>query len=145
MPAATPTPAGPVLPDLQGAASRGWTALVRVDVELDLATAARVRQDLLDALAPAPDRLVVDLSGCRFVGATGAQLLLEAHLRAGRQGTRMTLCGCRPQALWVLGLAGLQDVLEQEGAVGSPRAYDASRPTTSSVEENASSGRASRA
>jgi len=117
---ATPAPLPPplVLPDVRRDAARDVTALVHVRVELDLATAAQVRQDLLDALAPAPDRLVVDLSGCRFIGATGVQLLLSAHLQARSRGTRMTLCGCRPQALWVLRLTGVDGVLEQEGAQG---------------------------
>ena len=146
MPCALPTPT-PARPDLQVGEAQGSTAVVRVGVELDLATAAGVRLELLDALASTPDRLVVDLSDCPFLGATGAQLLLSAHLRAGSQGTRMTLRGCGPQARWVLRLAALHDVLEQESAPDVPEqgSYAVSLPTTSVVEAKASSGSASSA
>jgi len=91
-------------------------SVVRVHGELDLATAAGLRQELLEALLPVPARLVVDLADCPFLGATAVQLLMSAHLRAQAQGTRLTLRGCRPQARWVLRLCCVDDVLEQEPA-----------------------------
>ena len=46
--------------------------------ELDLATAAAVRQALVDAGTPGPADVVLDLSGVTFVDATGLAALLQA-------------------------------------------------------------------
>jgi len=99
-------------PELHVGERRHTVASVRVCEELDLLTVPQLRRELVAALDAVPEVLLVDLSGCRFTGADGVALLLSAHLRARGQGTRLVLCGCRPQALWVLRLCGLSQVLE---------------------------------
>ena len=85
---------------------------VRVSVvgELDIRTLARVREQLQDALAERPVRLVVDLADCPFVDAAALAALLEAHRTASRYGGLIVLLGCQPRVLRVLSLTGLRRV-----------------------------------
>ena len=49
--------------------------------ELDLYNAHEVREALLECCAEAPDRLVVDLSGVKFIDSTALGVLIEARTR----------------------------------------------------------------
>ena len=79
---------------------------------LDVATVARVREHLADALAVRPSQVVVDLSGCPFVDASALAVLLDAHRTASRWGGVLTLCGCSPRVLRLLSLTGLRRVFD---------------------------------
>ena len=70
------------------------TVVVDVCGDLDLATVARMRERLEDAMSARPDHLVVDLSACGFVDASALAMLLEAHRRTSRAGGLLTLRGC---------------------------------------------------
>lgn len=71
----------------------GRVPLVEVAVTeaIDASTAPRLRALLEKALAPRPEHLVVDLSGCPLIDASGIDVLLEAHRRAVRDGGRLSL------------------------------------------------------
>lgn len=99
---------GPV----QAVASEGPVVVVDVCGELDLATLARVRQRLEEALATRPAHLVVDLSACTFVDASALAMLLEVHRRTSRAGGVLTLRGCCPRVLRLLSLTGLRRVFD---------------------------------
>ena len=86
--------------------------VVEVVGELDLATVPRVREQLHAALAARPARLVVDLTGCRFVDASALSMLLDVHRRAWRAGGVLTLRGCSPRVLRLLSLTGLRRVFD---------------------------------
>lgn len=90
------------------------TPLIEVVVseELDISTLPRLRERLEDALSLAPDRLVVDLSGCAFLDAQAMTVLLDVHRQAWRAGGLLTLRGCSPQCLRLLSLAGLLGVFD---------------------------------
>lgn len=89
---------------------------VVVDVcgDLDLATVARVRERLEEAMSSRPDHLVVDLSSCGFIDASALAMLLEAHRRTCRSGGLLTLRGCSPRVLRLLSLTGLRRVFDLE-------------------------------
>jgi anti-sigma B factor antagonist len=55
--------------------------VVRLAGELDLYNAAAVRDALLECCAEAPDRLIVDLSGVKFIDSTALGVLIEARTR----------------------------------------------------------------
>jgi anti-sigma B factor antagonist len=55
--------------------------IVKLGGELDLYNAHVVRDALLEACAEAPDRLVVDLSGVKFIDSTALGVLIEARTR----------------------------------------------------------------
>lgn len=92
------------------------TGAVVVDVcgDLDLATVARMRERLENAMAARPQHLVVDLSACAFVDASALAMLLEAHRRTCRSGGVLTLRGCSPRVLRLLSLTGLRRVFDLE-------------------------------
>ena len=87
--------------------------------DLDLATVARMRERVEEALSQHPDRLVLDLSQCPFVDASALAMLLEAHRRMARSGGVLTLRGCSPRVLRLLSLTGLRrvfDLVESDAA-----------------------------
>lgn len=97
-------------PDLVGP----QVVVVEVVGDLDLASVARVRETLHDALSVRPERLVVDLRDCGFVDASALAMLLDVHRRACRTGGVLTLRGCSPRVLRLLSLTGLRRVFDLE-------------------------------
>jgi len=79
---------------------------------LDVTTLPRVREQLEQALAGRPGRLVVDLSDCTFVDASALAVLLDLHRRMCRRGGVLTLRGCCPRVLRLLSLTGLRRVFD---------------------------------
>jgi len=55
--------------------------VVRLAGELDLYNANAVRDVLLECCAESPDRLIVDLSGVKFIDSTALGVLIEARTR----------------------------------------------------------------
>jgi anti-sigma B factor antagonist len=80
--------------------------------ELDLATAPLLA-DHLDVIDPGvePVEVVLDLSAITFLDSSGVALLVGISRRAARDGWGLTITGARPDALRVLALCGLLDVL----------------------------------
>ena len=62
--------------------------------ELDLATAPELEQ-LLTERIDSSQEVVVDLRGLEFMDSSGIRVLVAAHTRAGRTGTRVFIV--RPQ------------------------------------------------
>lgn len=88
------------------------TVEVEVVGALDLSVAARLREQLFDALSLRPSRLVVDLSGCTFFDVCGINLLLEVHRAVWQQDGRLVLRGAQERHHRLLALMGLRDVFE---------------------------------
>jgi ABC-type transporter Mla MlaB component len=80
----TPLAPAPVL--------RSAVAVVAVQGPLEVGTVPRVREQLAEALAARPARLVVDLADCPFVDACALTMLLDLHRRCCRAA------GCSPCA-----------------------------------------------
>jgi anti-sigma B factor antagonist len=57
----------------------GLPPVLSVDYELDLASAARVTEQIAGAFAPGVRALIVDLTGCTFVDTAGIAVLVAAH------------------------------------------------------------------
>jgi anti-anti-sigma factor len=90
----------------------GSAPLVVVSGELDIATEAELRAVLEAALAPPPpERLVVDVSGLRFVDLTGLAPLLAAG-RCVSEGVRLR--GTSPALSRLRSLLALESVLPDE-------------------------------
>ncbi len=83
-------------------------ASLRLEGELDLASAPRMEDTLAALEAGRPPRLVVDLRRLAFIDSTGLRLLIQADARARERGGDLVL---RP------GDASIQKVFEMTGAL----------------------------
>jgi anti-sigma B factor antagonist len=89
----------------------GERTVVAVSGELDVATAAELEKELVDAEAEADtSRLIVDLTATTFLDSTGLKVVARVARRAAHQVTLV----CPPSnraVMRVLGFAGMGDAL----------------------------------
>jgi anti-sigma B factor antagonist len=87
--------------------------VVRVDGELDVATAPALDDALQRAEASAVAVITIDLAGVSFIDSTGLRALLEAHARDTRHPApgRLEIAGGSKQAQKLFKLAGVLDKL----------------------------------
>ena len=85
------------------------TARVRVEDDLDLASAPAVRRELLDRIDQGATDIVVDLSGCDFLDSTGLSLLVTTHHRLVELGGGLRIAGAKDQVRGVLDMSGTTD------------------------------------
>jgi anti-sigma B factor antagonist len=80
--------------------------VVRLAGELDLYNANAVRDVLLECCAESPDRLIIDLSGVKFIDSTALGVLIEARTRMpNRRGFLLAAPGLETRrALEISGL-----------------------------------------
>lgn len=78
--------------------------------ELDLFTAAELREALRAQIEQAPGDLLVDLSGCDFIDASGCRVLLSAARRLERHGDRLAIVGPRGAAARAFAVMGLDEL-----------------------------------
>lgn len=80
--------------------------VVHLAGELDLYNANAVREVLLECCAESPERLVVDLSGVKFIDSTALGVLIEARTRlSNRRGFLLAAPGLETRrALEISGL-----------------------------------------
>jgi anti-anti-sigma factor len=71
--------------------TEGGTLMLAIEGELDLATAAKVREPLERAIEAGTRRVVVDMLGCGFIDSTGLGVLLHAAKRLEEEGGAMAL------------------------------------------------------
>ena len=95
--------------------AEGASTVVSLDGELDLASAERLRPQLLAAVRARPRTLVLDVSGLRFVDASGVSVLLEAQRALARSGGAVVLRRPPRVVRRVVQLLELQDALPEEG------------------------------
>jgi len=91
------------------------TAEVVLDGELDISTYEDALARLAEAERTAPELLVVDLAGLRFVDSTGVRLILSADERARESGRRLALRlgdGPARRVFTALGLVDRFEVLD---------------------------------
>jgi anti-sigma B factor antagonist len=65
--------------------------------ELDLATAPEL-EELVNERVDARQEVVVDLRGLEFMDSSGIRVLVAAHARAGRTGTRVVVVRPEPNS-----------------------------------------------
>ena len=100
-------------------------AVVALRGEVDLFTAPRFMEALLEAVDDGARRVTVDLSGVTFVDSTALGVLIGASKRLqARSGTLHVVCP-NPNVLRILEITGLDRVLDIdascEEATGVPR------------------------
>ncbi|MEV4642702.1 SigB/SigF/SigG family RNA polymerase sigma factor [Actinoplanes sp. NPDC049548] len=94
----------------------GGVVTVRVQGEVDRDTAERLRTSLRHAISSARgDRMVIDLAGVPLVDAAGVAVLLDAASAAAVADAELTLTGAQPYVARILGVSGLQNLLDLRG------------------------------
>jgi anti-sigma B factor antagonist len=79
--------------------------------ELDIATAATVREGLASACRDASAEVIVDLSHVSFFDAVTVRLFAQANDQLNKTGGRLTLLGLSPLQEKVLRICGLDHLL----------------------------------
>jgi anti-anti-sigma factor len=123
-------PVGAAVPLTTAAASlsiattRPGPGSVRVAVvgEIDMATAPRLRVELLAVIAQAAGRseVRVDLAGVTFIDAIGVSALVQANRAAGRAGVGFAVERPQGLVLRILEVLGLVDALLAPGQPAPP-------------------------
>jgi anti-sigma B factor antagonist len=86
------------------------TSVLRVEGELDIATAPMLERALLAPRAPG-ERLVLDLCDLRFMDSTGLRVLMSARQAAVGGGWDFSLRDVPPSIVRLFSLAGVEDAL----------------------------------
>lgn len=90
--------------------------VVRVEGELDMASAPRLGRVLNTALDDGASALSLDLTELSFLDSTGVRVLISAHRRATDQGCAFTLARPTRSVRRVLHLTGVDQLLVIEPA-----------------------------
>ena len=95
-----------------------WTVLA-VGGEVDVATAPRLREQLISLVNDGHHRIVVDLDGVDFIDSTGLGVLIGALKRVrGHDGDLALVC-TEPSVLKVFEITGLLGVFGVHDSVDS--------------------------
>jgi anti-anti-sigma factor len=84
---------------------------IRITTPLSAATAGHLDGLLDDAVSLRPAHLIIDLSDCDYLDATGIDLLLDVHRRIWHDGGRLSLRGMSPRLHRILEIARVDRVL----------------------------------
>lgn len=126
---------GPLLVTDVTTAADGSLADVRLSGELDGSGAGGL-DAVLDGLLRAGHRqVVVDLAGLRFLGCAGLTMFVRAHTRAREEGTEVLFTRPTPMTSRILGLTGLDlvlDVRADRPAVRDRAVHDRAVPSSPS-------------
>ncbi len=95
-----------------------WTVLA-VSGEVDVATAPRLREQLVQLVNEGHHHLVVDLEGVDFLDSTGLGVLVGALKRVRLQDGELTLVCTQPRIVKVFDITGLSKVFTLHESVDS--------------------------
>src|SRR4051812_10431968 len=87
-------------------------ATVDATGELDLLTAPALREALEEAVALAPERIVVGMATVTFLDSTGLGALVHGWRLASQEGITLTVRGASPSVRRVITVTGLGDLLD---------------------------------
>jgi anti-sigma B factor antagonist len=90
---------------------RGGEAVLRLAGEFDLAGTQRVEEAAEGLIAAGPERLLLDLSGLRFIDSSGLRVIVVLHQRASQEGWALELVRPGPPVMRVFQISGLADRL----------------------------------
>lgn len=79
---------------------------IRVEGELDMATAGELREMLARTVAEC-QQMAICLDGCDFIDSTGIAVIVQAYRQLAETGGRLAAYGARDQVLRTLSITGL--------------------------------------
>lgn len=89
----------------------GWSVL-QVGGEVDVATAPRLREQLIDLVNDQRFSIVVDLEGVDFIDSTGLGVLIGARKRVRLHDGDVRLVCTEPRIVKVFEITGLDQVFQ---------------------------------
>jgi len=107
-----------VLFDLQVVERDGWT-VVSVTGELDVATAPRLRNEVVRLASSGRTLVVLDLGGVDFIDSTGLGVIVGSLKRVRSLGGELALARAEPQVHKVFEITRLIDILPLHDTVES--------------------------
>ena len=117
LPVPVPAPRPPVeAADLQVDVLSTVPLVVGVSGEIDIASAPKLREELLSALRRHGARLALDLGGVTFMDCAGVNVLLAARRHARLEGGWVRVARASRRARNILMLTGLQREFALAGA-----------------------------
>lgn len=102
----------------------GW-AVVRTSGDLDLTTAPRLREQVVQLVTNGQPRVVLDLDGVDFVDSTGLGVIVGLLKRTRSQGGDLRLVSSRRSLQKILELTSLEHALPLAGTVDEATAESA--------------------
>jgi anti-sigma B factor antagonist len=94
-------------------------AVVTLPVEIDIANADLVRDDLLSVLNHGAATLIVDMGGTTFCDSAGVNALVRARKRAAANGSEMRLVVGAPAVKRVLAITGVDHLMDMYPSVAA--------------------------
>jgi anti-anti-sigma factor len=114
------------LADIERAMDGDDVVAISIVGEFDLADEARMDLAIDFVVGLGSPNVVIDLSRCEFVDATGLRMLLHAQQRIGRAGATLAVIAPRPAVRRVMDITGIFALLPM--AEDRERALAALRP-----------------
>lgn len=87
--------------------------VLAVTGEVDLDTAGKLREAVLDTFTEQPPEVRVDLSGVSFLNSSGLSALLAGLKEAQSRGVRFAVVDAQPQVRKVIEMVGLTEMLSE--------------------------------
>lgn len=97
-------------PELRVTHPRAGLCVIEVRCELDILAGPSLTRLLLQQLRGECRGLIVDLSGCEFLGSSGLSALLEGKQQADRTSIPIVLAGMKRIAARALQVTGLESM-----------------------------------
>ena len=94
----------------------GWSVL-QVGGEIDVATAPRLREQLIKLVNEQRFMIVVDLGGVDFIDSTGLGVLIGALKRVRTHDGNLVLVCTEPRIVKVFEITGLNQVFQIQSSV----------------------------
>lgn len=93
--------------------------MLQVDGEVDIYTAPKLREKLVELIDSGNDRIVVDLEGVGFMDSTGLGSLVAGLKRIRERDGELAIVCTKEPVLKVLGITGLDRVFPVHDSVGN--------------------------
>jgi anti-sigma B factor antagonist len=106
---------------------RGTLAVLALRGEVDVSTAPRLRQGLVELATEGRASVVVDLSGVEFLDSTGLGVLVSGLRRFRLLGGDLMLAGAQPRILRVLEITRLDRAFDVYDSVDAAAAAHAGK------------------
>lgn len=108
--------------DVTRAVVKGW-CVIRVNGEVDVATAPQLRQALVDADAEGAANVVVDLAKVEFIDSTGLGVLVGGLKRVRLRGGAFLLTSVAPNIQKLFDITALSKIFDMRETVESATEY----------------------